>query len=210
MKTLNLIYFGILAVLLTSCSGEGNNNSNKNEKINTTIKRDSVELTNLIRQSYKWHMEKTIDDFPFKQQDSIFIGIDWDEYQRNIKVLSKTNFFSRDFFLKHKNIALTLDSSIRKADISWRNINDGIPIWASEVDDWCNCQDYPDNYWKTLTIDSLIIKDGFAEFKWTWDMKYHGDYKVTAKKEDGKWWINSLQGYNNYYSVDHYDKIMNE
>ncbi|MFT6967039.1 MAG: hypothetical protein ACJAT1_002265 [Marivirga sp.] len=41
---------------------------------------------------------------------------------------------------------------MRKADVKWRNIHDEIPIWSSDTDVWCGCQDYPDEYWNLLTI----------------------------------------------------------
>jgi hypothetical protein len=205
-----------IVTLLFSCSGQSGQKYNESLSIGLEQKfsnqnADSIELTNLIRQVYEWHMTKRLNDYPYKydeQKDSIFIGIDWDKYQKNIELFKQTNFFSRDFLQQHKNIALTLDSSIRNADISWRNINDGIPVWDSGADDWCNCQDYPDDYWKILTLDSLIFKKHHVEFKWTWDKKYKGFYKVTAVKEDDKWKINSLEGFNNNLTVDHYDKIM--
>lgn len=207
--------------LLFSYSGQDNKKSIESVKIKTEQKisnqnTDSIELTNLIRQVYEWHVTQKLNDFPYKfdeQQDSVFIGIDWDKYQSNIELFNQTDFFSRDFLLKHKNIALTLDSSITKADITWRNINDGIPLWDTNADDWCGCQDYPDNYWNFLTIDSLTIKDGYANFNWTWDKEIKDDnhlYKVTAKKEDGKWKISLLGGFKYYFSVDYYDKIINK
>lgn len=175
--------------------------------------QDSVELTELIRQVYEWRETKRIADFPYKyddKQDSIFIGIDWDKYQENVRIFKETNLFTDDFKIKHKEIALTLDSSIRQADIKWRNINDGIPIWDSGADDWCGCQDNPDNYWNFLTIDNLTVNKEYAKFKWSWSKEYEGRYNVTAKKVDGRWKINTLEWFNNYSSVDQYNKIMKE
>jgi hypothetical protein len=210
------IYFApilTIVILFFSCHGQSDEKLNERLELEFSIQNaDSTELTNLIRRVYKWHMTERLIDFPYKydeKRDSIFIGIDWDSYRENIEIFEQTNFFSRGFLLQHKNIALTLDSSIRKADISWRNINDGIPIWDSGANDWCKCQDNPDDYWKILTIDSLIIKEENAAFKWTWDSEQPGFYKVTAVKEDGKWKINSLEGLNHEFTVDHYDKIMN-
>ncbi len=180
-------------------------------KIETNV--DSIELTNLIREVYEWHESKRLDDFPYKfeeQQDSIFTGIDWKKYQSNIELFKQTDFFTRDFLLKHQSIALSLDSSIKKTDISWRNLNDGIPIWDVEYDTWCYCQDSPDNYWKILTIDSLTIKGGYADFNWNWGGEYPHNSKVTARKEDGKWKINSLEGFNYFQTVEGYDKWMKE
>ncbi len=133
---------------------------------------DSIELTKLIRQVYEWHNMKPTDDFPYEYNekgDSIFIGIDWEKYQNNIKLFKQTNYFSNDFLKRHNEIAKTLDTSIKKADISWRNINDGIPLWETGADNWCGCQDYNDEYWKTIVIDSLIINKNNAKFNWSLD-----------------------------------------
>ena len=207
-----------MILLLAICSGQSNKNSTSSEDKVAIGKLDNarIELTALIRQVYEWHMTKRIDDFPYKYEepaDTLIMGIDWEKYNNNIEVFKQTNFFSRDFFTRHKNIALSLDTSIKKADKKWRNINDGIPLWATNADDWCGCQDYPDNYWEKLTIHDLNIINDFASFYWTWDEPVKSNsfkYKMTAKKEDDKWKINSIEGFDNYYSIEHYDKLMNE
>lgn len=214
MKTILLSIFCVTAIILTSCDEKTSNKTTINEIIvaNQTS-TDSIELTKLIRQVYEWHETNEIDDFPYKydnNQDSIFIGIDWEKYQDNIELFKGANFFSNYFLKRHKDIAKTLDSSIRKADITWRNINDGIPLWETGADDWCGCQDYPDNYWKLLTVDSLTVKENFADFIWTWDKNFSHTYKVTAKKEGGKWKINSLDGFKYFYRVEDYDKMMKD
>lgn len=175
---------------------------------------DSIELTQLVRHVYKWRLANELDDFPYEvdsKSPEIFIGIDWKIYDRNIRTLESTNFFSEEFFRTHRNIALSLDSSIRKADIEWRNFEDGIPLWSPDADDWCSCQDYPDDYWKILTITNLELEDQIASFNWTWDTgptDYPHYYPVTAKKENIKWKITWLNGFNNYQSAEYYDEIM--
>jgi hypothetical protein len=160
-KMIKTNFFVILAsviTFLTGCNGINNQINRENEA--AIANKDSVEITSLVRQVYKWHMTKHLTDFPYKYEepaDTIFIGIDWDAYDKNVKDFRKTNYFTNDFLLFHKSIASNIDSSIRKADIKWRNANDGIPLWETEADDWCGCQDYPENYWDTLTLDSLRI-----------------------------------------------------
>lgn len=211
MKVLNLFIFYAAIIILVSCSEKSEKKLIANENINNTKNNDSIEITKLIREVYEWHETNDIDDFPYKYdeiQDTIFIGIDWKKYQVNIINFKEKNFFSNEFLKKHKEIASTIDSSIKKADIKWRNINDGIPLWETGANDWCGCQDYPDNYWKLLTIDSLNVKENFANFIWTWDKEYSHTYKVTVIKEGGKWKINSLDGFKNFYKIDDYDKMM--
>jgi hypothetical protein len=180
------------------------------------VNKDSTELTTLVRQVYKWHNTNHLIDFPYKYEvpgDTIFIGIDWDNYNKNIEKFEKTNYFTDEFLSSHKNIASIIDSSMKKADLKWRNINEGIPLWETDADDWCGCQDYPDNYWDNLTLDSLHIENNFAIFNWTWDKAstdYPHQYKMTAKKIGENWKINSLEGFKYYGSVEYYDKMMKE
>jgi hypothetical protein len=214
MKILNLQIFCFAIIMIISCTKKAEKKAivKETKTVNQT-NIDSIELTKLIRQVYEWHNTKTLDDFPYKydeRQDSIFIGIDWAKYQENRQLFKQTNFFSNDFLKGHKEIAKTLDSSIRKADITWRNINDGIPMWETGADNWCGCQDYPEKYWKILTIDSLKIDKGNADFIWTWDKDISHSYKVKAKKENGKWKINSLDGFKYFYTVEAYDKMMKD
>lgn len=201
-------------ILLIGCNGA----DNQINKLNATDKekKDSVELTNLVRQVYKWHMTNSFIDFPYKYEkpaDTIFVGIDWEIYNKNAEALKNTIFFTEDFLLSHKTIALNIDSSMKRADIKWRNINDGIPLWDTEADDWCGCQDFPDNYWQLITLDSLQIVNNSASFYWTWDKgpsDYTFHYKMTAKKIGDIWKINSMEGFKYYGSVESYDKMINE
>lgn len=186
------------------------------DTINTskTTTNDSIELTLLVRKVYKWHETNFLPDFPYKfQNDSIFTGIDWKEYNKNINLHKETGLFTEDFFKRHKNIASIIDKSINSANIEWRNSKDGIPLWRSNADDWCACQDNPDEYWKILTIDNLKINNDLASFIWTWDkedVKDKHEYLVTAKKVNNIWKINSLGWQNHNYSVEEFDKIMND
>lgn len=214
MKILNF-HFVILAIIsLFGCKENSENNLISNESTNFSQSDvDSTELTILIRNVYNWHENNELEDFPYKYkegQDSIFIGIDWDKYQNNIENFEKTNFFSIEFFNKHKEIAKNIDASIKKADLKWRNRNDGISLWETGANDWCGCQDYPDDYWKTLTIDSLVINKDIANFVWTWDKQMSHTYRVKAKKENGKWKINSLIGFKYFYTTQEYDKMMED
>lgn len=163
LKTIALV---LSIALLASCSQSNKKKSKTNEPFKE-LKADSLELTRLIREAYQWHMKSYLTDFPYKfekESDSIFTGIDWAAYTKNIALFKKTNYFTREFLAHHKSIATTLDKSIKNAPVKWRNINDGVTIWDSEADDWCNCQDYPDGFWNTLRIDSLKVKNNLASF----------------------------------------------
>ncbi len=213
IKNYLLMALAIAILILVSCNGgKSTNKENTSELAN----KDSIEITTLVRQVYKWHMTENLNDFPYEYEkpgDTIFVGIDWYEYNRNIEKFKKTNYFTDDFLASHKVIATNIDSSMKKADIKWRNINDGIPLWDTDADDWCGCQDFPDNYWEIITLDSLKVLNNFASFNWTWDKEpsdYPHHYKMTAKKIGDNWKINSLEGFKYYGSVKFYDKLMND
>lgn len=180
------------------------------------VNPDSVELTALIRNVYEWHETKYPNyGFPLKvdtPSDSLFTGIDWAAYNKDYAAFKKTNFFSDEFLAKHRAIAVTIDSSIRRASVEWRNSNDGIPLWYSDSDDWCNCQDNPDNYWQRLTLSNLKLGDNTAVFNWTWDEKDGIEppfiYEIKAKKVNGTWKISYLEGFQKYGTVASYDERM--
>lgn len=208
MKQLTFFLFAVSFPLLT--------HAQKNSLVNQAgmfSPKDSIELSTLVKNIYKWQDTKFKNNdfgFPYKfnnTSDSIFTGIDWEQFDKTTQILRKTNFFTEDFFVIRHNIALTLDSSMKLSSIEWRNINDGIPVWSTEVDDWCSCQDNPDHYWKLMTIKDLKLKDSTVSFKWTWGD--HG-YQMRARKEDDLWKISYLEGLKNYGNVAHYKKIMSE
>jgi hypothetical protein len=210
LKIFPLFVFVILIAIFTACSSTGNKDTARSKA------QDSIEVTGLVRQAYEWHLKNIQVEFPFRYEkpaDTIFTGIDWDLFHKNIEILRTTRFFTDESLENQAKIAATLDSSMKKATVKWRNINDGIPIWSSDADDWCNCQDYPENYWKTMKLDSLTIEGDLAGFYWTWDSKEFSEspkYRMTAKRVDDKWKINSMEGFDSYGSVRDYDKMMKE
>ena len=168
-----------------------------------------------MRKAYAWHQKSLGYGFPLKfnpATDSLFTGIDWPAYHKEYDALKKTNFFADDFLARHRAIAMTIDSSVRQARAEWRNANDGIPLWYTDADDWCNCQDNPDNYWERLTLNNLKFSNNTATFNWRWDEKDGitppHTYAMKAKKVDGTWKISYLEGFQNYGTVAAYNKLM--
>ena len=212
-------------ISLASCNNSGG--SNPSEKyvalskleVNSAAKpnADSIALTKLIRDLYKWHENSYRSvGFPFKgnlPNDTIFTGIDWVAYNKEAEILKKTNFFAQQFLERHRAIAATIDSSIRKAPLEWRNFNDGIPLWSTDADDWCGCQDSPDNYWERLKINQLKVNNNTATFNWAWGKEDGIDppfkYNMRAKKENGVWKISYMDGFSYYGTVAYYDSRMN-
>ncbi len=185
------------------------------EETQSPVNADSIELTTLVRNVYEWHETKFRNNFfllKFRTpKDSIFTGVDWESYTNDMDVYQKTNFFSKDFFIQHRAIALRVDSSIKEASVKWRNINDGIPIWDTDADDWCGCQDSPDNYWKLITLNNFKYSNDVVSFYWTWGNKSGieaNKYEMKATKESGNWRISYIEGFTYYGTVAGYNKTM--
>lgn len=214
---MNIKYYiiGLLATttLLMSCKSSGSLKL-ADKEIKKNDNSDSIELTTLVRNIYEWHETKyRRNGFPFKfkaPNDSIFTGVDWDVYAKEMEVFKTTNFFSKDFFTTHRTLALSVDSSIKEATIEWRNMNDGIPLWDTGADDWCDCQDYPNEYWKIITLNNFIYINDTVSFYWTWGQKNEMQYEMKAIKEDEKWRISYIQGFKFYVTVADYNKTMNK
>ena len=210
-----------LVILLTTATLANCSNSKDSEiatkaAIQSRIAADSVELTSLVRNVYEWHETKYQNHgFPLKlniPSDSLFVGIDWKAYNKDYEAFRKTNFFSDDFLARHRAIAMTIDSSIRQAGVEWRNAKDGIPLWSTDADDWCSCQDSPDNYWERLIISNFRFSKDAAAFNWGWGLKDGIDppfkYEMKAKKVNGAWRVSYMEGFKYYGTVADYNKIM--
>lgn len=214
---MNIKYYiiGLLATttLLMSCNSSGSLKL-ADKEIKKYDNSDSIELTTLVRNVYEWHETKyRRNGFPFKfklPNDSIFTGVDWDVYAKEMEVFKTTNFFSKDFFTTHRTLALSVDSSIKQATIELRNMKDGIPLWDTGADDWCDCQDYPNEYWKIITLNNFIYINDTVSFYWTWGNKNEKQYEMKAIKEDEKWRISYIQGFKHYGTVADYNKTINK
>ncbi|MDP9081844.1 MAG: hypothetical protein M3O71_30900 [Bacteroidota bacterium] len=200
--------FILSAVLITGCT-----NASKPTTNNATAKRpdsvkqttrnivantndDSVKLTKLVRDIYKWHETKHLEKDGFKPQksnptDTLFTGIDLIENEEAIKELRNTGFFADDFLNDYRNIAVRMDKELRDGSSLWPEGE--MPTFDTDADVWCNCQDSPDKYWEKLTLADIKFNKSEVSFKWTWGDNFY--YKAKAKKEDSAWKISYLEGF---------------
>jgi hypothetical protein len=162
--------------------------SNENE--------DSIKLTKLIRELYKWHATDTTghDGFkPLKKNitDTFYSSIDLSENYEAIERLKKTGLFTVDFLNDYRKIAVRMDEELRNGKSIWPEGE--LPTFQDDVDEWCSCQDYPDNYLDKINLVSMSFNKDDVSFKWTWGG--NDFYKVKAKKENGSWKISYLEGF---------------
>jgi hypothetical protein len=156
---------------------------------------DSADLKVLVVKLLKWHdADKNSDFEPLLKnpKDTIYTGIDWKAYKIRVAELEKTNLFSKDFLYNYQKIASHLDKELKQNKTKY--YVGELPPYGNDVNEWCNCQDFPSNIWKRLKIVALKINDNSATFKWTWGDKFF--YSVKAKKENKIWKIAELERFN--------------
>jgi hypothetical protein len=170
--------------------------------------QDKNEITNLVRQMYKWgeldksrensNFEIGFDPIKANPKDIIYSGIDWDAHKKRIDKLKQTGFFAKEFLENQDKIAIVIDKKMKNKSLKWL-VDDGYPPFGNGANPWCDCQDNPDDYWKTIKIffKSIDATNATLIWKWgipDWDEESKG-YKIKVTKSDGKWQIAYLQGY---------------
>ncbi len=186
----------LLTLFLNACNSEKETsnvaNSEENEIATTTT--DEEQLEQLVRMVYEWdETNSTQQDFmPIADAEDIaYIGLDMDLHNQRVTELKQTGFFTASFIENYHQLALAIDEGLKTKKLEW--IVGELPSFGSNANPWCNCQDYPDDYWKTMTIKVMNLENNTATFTWTWGEDF--EYQVKAIKENDQWKISYLQGF---------------
>ena len=180
----------LIIILLTLGTASSINCQNSKT---TDKKADSVQLTTLTRNVYKWYETTTRFkyDFDYIVKDGLLKGIDWTKNKERIEELEKTDFFDKMFVDNLKEITELIDKYCK--DDKKKYPFNLYPPWVTGSNDWCNCQISPDNYWQTMTITNLKDNGDSADFDWTWGDEFY--YHAQARRTNKKWRISYLQGW---------------
>lgn len=194
----------ILVLVLISCGEAGSSkssasadtiHSDKTVTIVASDKVDSLEITTLLRNMYRWYETKnTIGEFSpttNTSKDTLYIGIDWKKHNNRLKQLKETGFFANDFLDNYQKIAVYIDSQLKDGSTQW--YVGEISPFEPDANAWCNCQDNPEKYWEKLTIFDIHTSQELTTCKWTWGDDF--SYSVAVKKENGLWKIAYLDGF---------------
>ncbi|MFH6950746.1 hypothetical protein ACHRV6_19780 [Flavobacterium sp. FlaQc-51] len=158
---------------------------------------DKQQLESLIRKTYEWiETKKTQTDFDVvaNKKGDKYIALNTKTHNKIIEELKKSNFFAQQFIDNYNKIALKIGENLKTNKMEY--LVGDLPPYGSDSNPWCNCQDYPEKYWKTLQVNNLKIQNDKATFYWTWtEWKETPKYKVTAVKENGIWKIAILDGF---------------
>ena len=185
----------IIAVGLIALSCNQSNDSKKTETTSVQVSDEKADLTKFIQKVYKWREDNSAIDFiptETNSQDSFYTSLDMDIHKKRFKILTDSDLFTESFLTNYNRIAIRIDKDLKDGSVKWETGD--IPPFGNDADPWCNCQDTPvDNYWETLKVINIIQQDGITAFDWTWGDGFK--YKVKAKKDNGRWRIDNLQGF---------------
>jgi len=177
----------------------------------TVSNDDKEQITILIWKMLNWSESKnSIDLLPAltDMKDSSCIGFDFTKHKANLRKLSATGFFAREFIDNYNQIIRTLDRKIRNKEFDkWYTYELPPFAFANDVNSWTLCQDVPYDKPDPLahvTVDVIRFEKDKGELNWRWGMLplkntdaswRQFTYKFRVVKEDNKWKIAYLQGF---------------
>jgi hypothetical protein len=196
-----LIFGLILTIFALSACDQHNSNTTSVAAIDTAA--DKKEIISLVQNMLKWSETKNrIDILPLPEnvKDTVYTNLDLTQHALNLDKLKKTDMFASEFIDNYNQIIWTIDKKLRNGEyLAWPT-GDLPPFnFASDADPWCLCQDTPSqNYWDLIETSFQKLSKEKATLTWTWghsEWSKQFSYKVRATKEDGKWKIAYLQGF---------------
>jgi len=218
MKYLKFGVF-IAVICLFSCNGNAwcqtsaaKVNTVKETKLSEVSSRenDRLQIQNLIKEMLDWsESKKSIDLVPVltDSKDSICTGFDLKKLKTNLGILKGTNFFSTQFIDNYEQIILTLSKKMSNKEFGEWSTGELPPFnFANDVDPWCDCQDVPYDTpkpWGLVEVKVINLNSEDGELYWKWgklsaevspDWKDFS-YKFKVKRENGKWKISYLEGF---------------
>ncbi|MDA6069979.1 hypothetical protein NJT12_10160 [Flavobacterium sp. AC] len=169
------------------------------KKINASIYflSDKQQLESLLRKTYEWIETKSskmdFDVVENKKGDK-YIGLNLKAHTKRLEELKKTNFFAQEFLDNYNKIGLKIGDNLKTNKMEY--LVGDLPPYGNDANMWCDCQDSPDEYWKTMKISIVKIDNNKATLNWTWtEWKDKSKYNVKAIKENGIWKISYLEGF---------------
>jgi hypothetical protein len=186
MKSFLLLFF--VCALAISC--------NPGNSTHSPQPGDSVEVINLLRHIYRWHDKNqgSGTDFSIIIKDSFQVGLNYDSLNKTIGALKQTNYFSSSFLDNYKKLADLVNNKLISANPKYLN---EINFNFQEADPWTDFQDSDPDYWDKFKIADYKSTADSASLKWliqTNDRSSDG-YSVGFSKENGKWKVSYLEGF---------------
>jgi len=204
----NKLIILIIGLLLFSCKQADNKTTSGEEDYILDITNDKEQIQNLIRQALNWGNSKnSIDLLPVisDSKDSLYIGFDLELHKQNLDKLRQTNLFATEFIENYNQIIFTFDKGLKNGKYEQWMVGELPPFnFSSDVNPWTLSQDIPydnPNPFDFIEVKYLNIDKGEANWKWgkpeliTEPSWKDFEYKFKVLKEDNKWKIAYLEGF---------------
>lgn len=183
--------------------------SQKDSVSKTVSSNDKEEIQKLIRKVLNWaNSKESFELLPGLKgnNDSIYIGFNLNKHNLNLDKLRKTGFFASEFIENYNQIILTIDKKLRIKEFEWRVGELQTFTFANDVDPWTLSQDVPydkPNPWDLIEVEVIHLNSDKGELVWNWGKPElntapgwkENRYKFKVAKENGKWKIAYLQGF---------------
>lgn len=198
----------IFGLLLFGCKQTDNKSTSISaEKVETSTD-EKEQIQNLIRQALNWaDSKKSIDLLPViaDSKDSLYLGFDLELHKQNLDKLRQTNLFSTEFIENYNQIILSFDKGLKNGKYEQWKVGELPPFnFSSDVDAWTLSQDVPydnPNPFDFVEVKLLDINKGEVNWKWgkpeliTEPSWKDFAYKFKVVKENNKWKISYLEGF---------------
>ena len=222
--TLTIFAFAALVVYLLGCNESSKQKANQMQveatpKVNAPqppdTTKDKQQIQKLVRSVLVWAEggKKVPDLLPFvvDRQDSTVTGFDLDKLKGIDDSLKTTGFFSEEFINNYNQIIQLLYRKMKDKEIAPFSTGEIPPFgFHTDSDPWCDCQDVPYDGEDAFMVAAKLVEVHIVELNnergkmyWTWGSLPKGTspdwstvtYKFNVIKEDGKWKISYLQGF---------------
>lgn len=177
--------------------------------------KDKQEIQKLIRNLLVWaENSKGVPDllpFVINRQDSTVTGFDLSKLKGVDDSLKSTGFFSKEFINNYNQIIQMLYRKMKDKKIVPFSTGEIPPFgFDTDSDPWCDCQDVPYDGENAFMIAAKLAEVHIIELNtksgklyWTWGSLPEDvssgwgnfTYKFNVIREDGKWKISYLQGF---------------
>jgi hypothetical protein len=201
MKYLSLIIL-ILGFVIYGCNSQ-NFRTDKSEK-QAEISQNRDEIQKLIREVLIWSASKeTIDLLPVIEdsKNNVYSGFDMDKLKDNLNKLKQTGFFAIEFIENYNQIIRTIDKKLRNKEVEAWLVGD-LPTFnfVNDINPWCQCQGFSQEDFGSVEIIKIDSKSGELKWKWKAGSSWN-DFKFRVMKEDGKWKISYMEGFDFKHST---------
>jgi hypothetical protein len=199
----------ILGLLLFGCYQSNKKSTSMTEENISSSTDDKKQIQTIIRYVLGWADSKnSIDLLPVitDSSDRVYVGFDLNKHKQNLDKLRQTDFFANEFIDNYDRIILTLDKGLRNGKYHWLVGELPTFLFANNINPWIMCQDVPydkPSPWDFIEIDIIQLANDKGLLNWKWgkgelnsNQRWKDfSYKFRVIKENGRWKIAYLQGF---------------